>query len=785
MISERTEPIERILAVVLYLFLAVLIFFSAYQLQHSDSDIFWALASGEWILSNMAVPHTDPFSYTFAGRPWVDFTWGFQVVSHLFYTYLGGWSGLFILQLALTAVTFCVAGLNLRLLTSKRVWLAAVLLFILFTSSYMRLFIRPHLFSYLFISIFILFLNIHERRSGGRGGFAWALYALLPLQVLWVNIHSSAILGVFIVGAYAAGGVIDALLFRTLLLGREKVSALKRLVAVSVLIPIVSVLNPYGVKLVLFPFAHQGGVNADALRHIGEWTRISLPELLLYFLPNPINFTAFRVAFFVSVIAILMNWRRLRTRDIILIAGAFYMAASHVRWVSQFAFFGVPIAAANLAAYFDARRESRGIGYNSNVESLFKISGFLLSILLIVCLIPMFFGYDARSNYGIGIRTGHFPEGNVAFMEREGIDGNIFNEYIYGGFLIFNRPGQKVFIDGRTPTVYSPSFFWSMRTSVDSKSWNRLVAEHGIEAALVSLKDTKRCSMLHESEEWEAVNFDEVSLLYLRTSEANKGAIERYAFKSFDPCERGIGFTPPDDEVELLAMKQELEAFLLREGADGLAKAQHTLAQIDTELGGVYLESAPQRLEKAIRIIDSPYVRYDYGVALSHLKRDKEAVEQFKEALDRKPYFKEAMLGLALAQYELKEYDTAIEWFKKYLVIADDTAVHIAYKMLGLTAIELNMHATAIDALERAAFGTDDPTALADIYYRLGNLFFETAEYTDGIGAYVKAIEVEPEYTEVLKQLASSHEDGGRVKEAAAIRALLERTLEKGSNNGL
>ena len=56
MISERTEPIERLLAVAVYIFLAVLIFLSAYQLQHQDTDIFWALRSGEWILSNMAVP---------------------------------------------------------------------------------------------------------------------------------------------------------------------------------------------------------------------------------------------------------------------------------------------------------------------------------------------------------------------------------------------------------------------------------------------------------------------------------------------------------------------------------------------------------------------------------------------------------------------------------------------------------------------------------------------------------------------------------------------------------
>jgi hypothetical protein len=96
--DQRTETLKNPLAVLLLTLLAIFIFITTYQKQHWDTDIFWALKSGEWIVENLEVPKTDPFSYTFGGQPWIDFTWGFQVLAHLFYTYLGGWWGLFGLQ---------------------------------------------------------------------------------------------------------------------------------------------------------------------------------------------------------------------------------------------------------------------------------------------------------------------------------------------------------------------------------------------------------------------------------------------------------------------------------------------------------------------------------------------------------------------------------------------------------------------------------------------------------------------------------------------------------------
>ncbi|MFQ5353934.1 MAG: hypothetical protein ACE5DR_03205, partial [Thermodesulfobacteriota bacterium] len=132
----KTERAEHATAILLLAWVAFFLVLVTTQIQHWDSDIFWALRTGRWIVEHWRVPATDPLSYTFSDGQWVDFTWGFQVIAHAFYTRLGGWTGLYILQLLLSLGIFSALFLNLRLLTMKRLWLAALLLVLTLGSAF-------------------------------------------------------------------------------------------------------------------------------------------------------------------------------------------------------------------------------------------------------------------------------------------------------------------------------------------------------------------------------------------------------------------------------------------------------------------------------------------------------------------------------------------------------------------------------------------------------------------------------------------------------------------------
>ena len=54
-----------------------------------DSDIWWHLKVGDWIVDHFAVPHTGILSCTAAARPWIAYSWGYEVILSRAYAWFG------------------------------------------------------------------------------------------------------------------------------------------------------------------------------------------------------------------------------------------------------------------------------------------------------------------------------------------------------------------------------------------------------------------------------------------------------------------------------------------------------------------------------------------------------------------------------------------------------------------------------------------------------------------------------------------------------------------------
>ncbi len=765
----KTERTGAIVTILILAFVPFFLVVCAAQVQHWDSDIFWALRSGEWIISNWKVPVTDPFSYTFAGHEWVDFTWGFQVIAHLFYTHLGGWTGLFILQVLLSLAIFSLLGLNIVYLSRERVWVLALLMILVLNCAFSRLFIRPHLFGFLFISLYLLILNMNERRR--RFGL---VFVLLPIQVLWVNIHSSSILGVFIVWAYAGGEFADAFLRVGFGGFPEILRKHKRLLALAVLVPLVTLINPYGLKLALFPFLHQSGLNADALRHIGEWSKISPKILFLFFYPFPRNFFAFKILFYLGIISMVLNLRRLRTRDLMLFGGALFMAISHVRWVGQFAFFAAPIIAFNVSAYLEAHPR---VGFR-RVKTL----GICLAVFMAILTGQLLRDHKFTKNLGLGVPTDVHPVGSVRFMKDAGLRGNIYNNYVFGGYLIHEYPELKVFIDGRTPTVYSPLFFWKSRQVTKKEGWDKVSTEFGITMALVKL-DRALCKILHEKADWTPVVFDDVSALYLKKEGVYDEIIEKKGL-SFSPCTDKKKVALPEDQEGLRKMKEELKEVLsaIHDGEDGVtfARPHRLLGLVE---GGMkdrgHKKRAVAELEKAASARPSGFIYYDLGLALGKAGRYDDAIGTFESAIDLDKGFKKPYMGLGLVYYDKKDYRKAAKWLKKYVVLADDKAEFMGLRTLGMAEFRLGRLIEAEDALKKAAFLAEDSKDRAEVLYNLGNTLFEMGNLDEGVLYYSRALAENQDYKKVYENLARMLEDRKEKDKAEAIRSVLEKNAKR------
>src|SRR5258705_11869037 len=54
-----------------------------------SADMWWHLSTGRYILQNHSIPHTDPFSATAAGKPWIAHEWLADILFYGAYSALG------------------------------------------------------------------------------------------------------------------------------------------------------------------------------------------------------------------------------------------------------------------------------------------------------------------------------------------------------------------------------------------------------------------------------------------------------------------------------------------------------------------------------------------------------------------------------------------------------------------------------------------------------------------------------------------------------------------------
>jgi hypothetical protein len=125
----------------------------------TDPDVWWHLRTGQLIIQNHKVFHTDPYSYTRFGQPWVDHEWLSQVLIFGLYR-LAGWGGLIIGFAAVIASAFLVVFLR----CPGRPYVAGVITLLGAFASAPSWGVRPQMITLLLASVLLLiFFGGHLR----------------------------------------------------------------------------------------------------------------------------------------------------------------------------------------------------------------------------------------------------------------------------------------------------------------------------------------------------------------------------------------------------------------------------------------------------------------------------------------------------------------------------------------------------------------------------------------------------------------------------------------------
>ncbi len=482
----------------LYLLVGI-VFATAVGMRLDDPDMWWHLRTGRMIAETHAVPHADPFSYTAPGKAWIAHSW----LSDL--TYYGAYSafgflGVQLLKALLLTAAFAVLLALLRRLTGSHT-IAVLTAGIAALVSMVGWTPRPQLFTFLFATIFLTVLWRCER-EGERG-----LWALPFVMLLWVNLHGGFVAGFLLLGAWTAPAGI------TWGLRRDR-SSWRRLRALLFTVGGclgVSVLNPWGWRLWEYPLQYAGSsYHAD---YITEWfspdfhQQNMLPFLLLL----------------LGLMGLLATGvRRLSLPEVLLVIGFGYLSLTAIRHIPLFAIVAAPTLALQLSAISAAWRQDRGLLFAAPAAPPRRLP-VLQAINLLLAVFPLLWvaGQMPRNTTWAAVgRADSYPERAAEFVQLYPEPMRMFNDYAWGGFLIYRLyPLHRVFIDGRADMYGADIMDDYMKTSRVQTGWEAVLDKWNIDT-VVWHKDWPLAAMLRKTPGWDEVYHDGAASIFRRAGAA-------------------------------------------------------------------------------------------------------------------------------------------------------------------------------------------------------------------------------------------------------------------------
>ncbi len=384
-----------------------------------DRDFWWHLRTGQLILQNHEVFHTDPFSFTRKGSPWINHEWLSEVLLYSLYR-VAGFAGLMVTFAILSAATIYLAFLR----SVGKPYIAAVVAIWGAAVAAPTWGVRPTTLSLLLAAVFLMLL---EKSASNLNRLWW----MVPLVLLWVNLHAEFALGIGLMLLYSLGISLDAIFGFTT--WRNTRAPLKRLSLVTLASVAVVPLNPNGTKMYFYPLET---LRSPAMqRYIDEW-----------FSPNFHQHRHIPLLLMILgiLVAIALSKRKLWPREILLLAFGTAAALHSVRHVGIFVIIVIPI----LSSLIGSALEGRALRSHTPEMTSTKliVNGTILAVCVAFAAIRI--RDVVRTQPDVEVST--LPAGAVNFIAANHPPGPLLNDYNWGGYLIWKlHPSYPVYIDGR------------------------------------------------------------------------------------------------------------------------------------------------------------------------------------------------------------------------------------------------------------------------------------------------------------------------------------------------
>ncbi|MFA6055803.1 MAG: hypothetical protein WC769_10545 [Thermodesulfovibrionales bacterium] len=517
-----------------------------FSVQIKDPDFWWHLKTGEYIYNSGALPATDPFAYTSLSKDPIhpesnrikfilQQYWLAQLIFFWIYKFFS-FQGIIYLRASIFTLIFFLIYKGVRreglgLYSSLFLLVPLVIVLHTFTGE------RPQLFSFLFSFCLIFLLEgfrktcykQNEQPLPAQGGLSskTALIAyLLPIPLImlvWANLHGGFILGVAIMLGYIFGESSKYFLKRfgkTLSAGQQKLFVITGVAAVAA-----TFINPNGFNVIFFLTEFETGL----------YKKMIIESMSPIFFLQAGFHDAYLIVYFLllsaTVLILLINIKKIDLTDALITTGLAIISLSSSRYIPFFS----PVAVLMIARYgLPTFKRLHRLGALRVIREKADLP---LSVILIIMLIVVINNSDL---FKMGIRANNYPEGAAKFLKNNRIPGNMFNPYVWGGYLIWELyPDYKVFIDGRG--LIGEVFFQEVKILQaypkrfeGRPEWQDMLSAYNINFIMTFSVDNFSGRLvplvyaLLNDPEWHLIYMDNISLIFLRDAPENKELIQRF-----------------------------------------------------------------------------------------------------------------------------------------------------------------------------------------------------------------------------------------------------------------
>lgn len=495
---------------------AALVFWAAVYLTFLTpmelGDIWWHLKTGEHIWQAGALPESDPFSIISATYPFVlKAFWLAQILLYLVQRFTDFYGLIALKGLIFTGSFYLIHRLLKNYGVRPPVSYLLMIPMILIGTGVDE--IRPQSFSFLFFSLSVYLLETRRIRLDDGNAYK-QVWLLLPVMLVWSNIHAGYVSALGILFFYAGVEMIS----------RRPASEKKSFLLLTLASLACSYVNPNGLQAINFtktmfdtatvtipatataPERAANPVVIHEFLSIGDFTTLTGEYYLYWSVVGLITLGAIGFALYI------LKKKRVDILHLVIFVGLAYSAMVTFRAIFFFAIMGTAILGRNLSVTLPKEAKLKPF--------------FLLIPATLATLAMIAFVIAPRSIIKHPpILEDLIPVKVSGFIEKEHLPGNIFHPYEWGGYLIWSLyPDYRVLTDGR-----NADFLPKQHAIVSgAPGWDGILSEHNINTAiywpLMPYKGNVPPIVfaLLKNDDWSPVYWDLQSIAFVRTPLAKK-----------------------------------------------------------------------------------------------------------------------------------------------------------------------------------------------------------------------------------------------------------------------